>query len=165
MADNINWIATAAIGWAAEATKAGADKQKIKQIEETIRMLACDEKTEKEVLDRVMKATPEEEAAIWEELERFKRRHPDIVLSHPDGISFWGHVGRTRFPFTRTTVATAFNKKQLNKSEEEVYFMNQGQIVTLLINTEFKCSHMEATRIAFTQFLGKNAASWTIRYG
>ena len=31
MADNINWIATAAIGWAAEATKAGADKQKKKR--------------------------------------------------------------------------------------------------------------------------------------
>ena len=165
MSDNINWIATAAYGWATEAAKAGADKRKIGQIQEMINELACDEKIENEVRTRVMNATPEEETAIWEELERFKRRHPDIVLNHPNGISFWGHVGRTRFPFTRATVEKVFGTKYLDEAERDVYFMNQGQIVTLLINAKFKCSRMEATRIAFTMYLGKDAASWTIRYG
>lgn len=162
MSDNINWVVASATGWMIEAGKAGASKTTIEKIEAMIKELACNEETEKKVRERVLNATPEEETAIWEELEQFKRRHPDIIFNHPNN---WGHVGSTRFPFTRATVTKSFGKKTLNKSEEEVYIMNQGQVVTMLINTQYECSRIEATRIAFTKYLGSQKASWTIRFG
>lgn len=101
---------------------------------------------------------------VWENIESFKRENFYLLIPYI-GSSYWGYVGKERFPFTRDRLLNAINKKKLSRADEKMLATYRGWTITLIMNMYGKRSEMEATRIAYNQVYGGGSGSWTMEYG
>lgn len=145
--DSGSWLAVvlaATAGSKLEESKAA--KTKDAQVHKVNGMINAD--LEYKVQERVYLATIEEEQKIWDELEAFKRDNPHKIVKHL-GTSFWGHVGKERFPVTYVSMAERLGKAKLTKADEKMLSTYRCWVVTLLMNTLGWYSTAEATRIVY----------------
>lgn len=145
--DGGSWLAVvlaAAAGDKLEEHK--AVKAKDAQVHRVESMINTD--LEYKVQERVYMATVEEEQKIWDELETFKRDNPHKIMKHL-GTSFWGHVGKERFPITYVSMVERLGKTRLTKADEKTLSMYRCWVVTLLMNMLGWYSTAEATRAVY----------------
>lgn len=161
--DDIGWISVGGYHAAKDAFDSRVTGGKAEEISEIVSDLS-DTELEKKVRDEVCSASGEQYNEIWKRIEIFKRDNPHLVRKHI-AFSYWGHVGKERFPFTYGEYCRMLGKKRLTKSDEKMLAMYRGWVVTLLMNTYDAYSVMESTRIAFHRVCGPGKASWTMEFG
>ena len=161
--DEAGWLAIGGYYAAEEGLGGHFQKKKLSDVDAIIRSLT-DEALEQSIRNEVGNASEEKFDEIWNRIEEFKRDNPHLIRKHI-WSSYWGHVGKERFPFTYERFCLQSNKKKLTKSDEKMLATYRGWVVTLLMNTYGKYSVVEATRIAFRQVYGAGKDGWTREFG
>lgn len=142
-------------------TAAKRDMLKINSIAAAL----TDKELEEQVRSTVYNATTDEDfIKIWKRIEEFKRDNPHMVTKHKL-TSFWGPVGKTRFPFTRARYCADIGKSRLTKADERMLATYRGWTITLLMNTYGKYSREEAFRVAVREVYGTGHPLYTTEYG
>lgn len=161
--DDVGWITTGGYRAFESGVAANFQKKKSEKVSSIVRSLT-DEDFERKLREEIYSASPEKFNETWCRIEEFKRDNLHLTKKHLS-TSYWMHVGKERFPFTRSMMCVMLNKNKLSKSDEKILSMYRGWTITLLMNTYGKYSIMEATRIAFRQVYGAGSDVWTREFG
>lgn len=161
--DVSGWIAISGYHALEDNLNSYGRKKELKTVDAIISSL-IDEPLERQIREIVYGASREDYEQIWKKIEEFKRDNPHLYRNHL-WSSYWGHVGKWRFPFTYDIYCEQARKKHLTKSDEKMLATYRGWTITLLMNTHGRYSKMEATRVAYHQVYGQGAGDWTREFG
>nr|DAX24618.1 MAG TPA: hypothetical protein [Caudoviricetes sp.] len=161
--DEAGWFAIGSYYAAEDGLNEYTQKKKLNDAWLIVSSLS-DSVLEQEIRNDVGNASDEKFNEIWCRIEEFKRDNPHLIHKHIES-SYWGYVGKERFPFTHGQFCLQSNKKKITKADEKMIATYRGWVVTLLMNICGKYSVAEATRVAFRQVYGDGRDSWTREFG